>query len=241
MLTRNCWIAALALVFIAGFGETSYGQQHHHNGNAAPPPAKAPPAPPPASRPSVPSQLSADESAERAAAAELATDQQNLKAITDAAQAKFEQTPEWVAAQQKVASAQADLETAKKTAQDTMTNSADYQAAVAAKKKAADDLAAAKASGDATPEVLSPLATASLQASIALRQMESGVLTNDAGVQAATENVAAVQHEADLLKMKFQQQLPLNRAYVASKATADSAQKRYEDAHARVVADVGGN
>src|ERR1700722_15596222 len=100
MLTRNCWIAALALVFITGFGEISYGQHHHGGGSSAKtaPPAPAPPAPP-ASRPSVPSQLSADESAEKAAAAELTTDQQNLKAITDAAQAKFEQTPEWVAAQ----------------------------------------------------------------------------------------------------------------------------------------------
>ena len=70
----------------------------------------------------------------------------------------FNRDPDWVTAQTKVVNAQADLDTAKQAANDALVNNPDYQAAVAAKKKAVDDLAAAKAGDDATPETLGPLA-----------------------------------------------------------------------------------
>ena len=235
------WIAVLAF----GLSLTSLGYGHHenpgNNNNNSPPPAPAPPAAaPPASQPSVPSQFSLDEAAQTAAAKELATDQRNLKSIADADWAKFQQTPDWIAAQAKVTDAQSALDAAKQAATDALANNPDYQAAVAAKKKAVDDLAAAKADGDATPETLSPLAAASLQATISLRAITNSVLTNDTAVQTATENLLSVQHDADLLKVKFQRGLPTDPGYAAAKATVDAAQQRYDDAHAKFLADNGG-
>ncbi len=237
MRIRSSRIAVLAFVEILGLACSSIAARKNGK-SAAPPPAAAAP---PASQPSVPSQFSQDEAAQTAAAAELAKDQQNLKTITDADWTTFEQTPDWVAAQTKVVNAQAALDAAKQAASDALTNNPDYQAALAAKKKAVEDLAAAKASGDATPETLSPLANASLQATITLRQITSSVQANDSGVQTATENLLSAQHDADLLKVKFLRGLPADRAYAAVKATVDAAQKRYDDAHAKLVADNGGS
>ncbi len=232
----NSWIAVPAVGVMLGLSctvfATSYG-----SGKTPPRPAPPPAAPPPASQPSVPSQFSIDEAAQSAAAAELAADQQKLKDISDAGWAKFQQDPDWVTAQTKVVNAQGDLDTAKQAANDALANNPDYQAAVAAKKKAADDLAAAKAGDDATPETLAPLANASLKATLNLRQITNSVLISDTGVQTATENLAIAQHGADMLKMKFQVQLSAERTYAAAKATVDAAQKRYDDAHAKLLAD----
>lgn len=236
MRMRNSWIAGLS--FGVMLGATAVAASHHGQPNNSPPPASPPP--PPASQPSVPSQFSQDETAQVAAAAELATDEANLKAISDADWAKFQQTPDWIAAQSKVTDAQSALDAAKQAASDALANNADYQAAVASKQKAADDLAAAKASGDATPETLSPLAAASLQATIRLRQITSSVQANDTGVQTATANLLSAQYVSDLLKVKFQRGLSSDRAYAAAKAVVDSAQKRYDDAHAKLVSDNGG-
>jgi hypothetical protein len=181
-----------------------------------------------------------DEAAQSAAAAELATDQQKLKDISDAQWAKFQQDPDWVSTQTKVVNAQSDLDAAKLAANDALTNNPDYQAAVTAKKKAVDDLAAAKAGDDATPETLAPLANASLKATLSLRQITNSVLANDTGVLTATENVAVAQHGADMLKMKFQNVLTAERPYAAARATVDAAQKKYDDAHAKLLSDNGG-
>jgi hypothetical protein len=238
MRVRSSWIAVSAIGVILGL--TCTGFAAHKNGSNAASPPPAPAAPPPASQPSVPSQFSVDEAAQSAAAAELAADQQKLKDISDAQWAKFQETSDWVAAQTKVVNAQSDLDAAKQAANDALANNPDYQAAVAAKKKAVDDLAAAKAGDDATPETLGPLANASLKATLSLRQITNSVLTNDTGVQTATENLAIAQHAADLLKMKFQVGLSAERAYAAARATVDVAQKRYDDAHAKLLADNGG-
>jgi hypothetical protein len=221
-------------------GLTCTGFASHKSKSDATPPPPAPAAPPPASQPSVPSQFSLDEAAQSAAAAELAADQQKLKDISDAEWAKFQETSDWVSAQTKVVNAQSDLDAAKQAANDALANNPDYQAAVAAKKKAVDDLAAAKAGDDATPETLAPLANASLKATLSLRQITNSVLNSDTGVQTATENLAIAQHAADLLKMKFQLGLSAEQTYAAARATVDVAQKRYDDAHAKLLADNGG-
>jgi hypothetical protein len=239
MRVWNSWIAVPAFGVIWGLTCTTFAS-HHGGGNNAPPPAPPAAAPPPASQPSVPSQFSMDEAAQSAAAAELATDQQKLKDLSDAGWAKFQQDPDWVTAQTKAVTAQSELDTAKQAANDALANNPDYQAAVAAKKKAVDDLAVAKAGDDATPETLAPLANASLKATLSLRQITNSVLVNDTGVQTATENLAVAQHAADMLKMKFQVGMSAERDYVAAEAAVDGAQKRYDDAHAKLLADNGG-
>ena len=134
-----------------------------------------------------------------------------------------------------------DLDAAKSAAKDSLANNPDYKDALAAKKKAVDDLAAAKAGDDPGPDVLAPLATASLQASISLTKIETDALANDAGVQAATEKLIAVQHDADMLKLRFQQTLSADKQYTEAKALVDAARKRFDDAHAKVVSDTAGN
>ena len=241
MRVWNSWIAVAAIGAMLCLTCVADAQRYGKSGHNAPPRLRLQPAkPPPASQPSVPSQFSVDEAAQSAAAADLATDQQKLKDISDAQWAKFQQNPDWVTTQTKVVNAQADLDTAKQAANDALVNNPDYQAAVAAKKKAVDDLAAAKAGDDATPETLGPLANASLKATLSLRQITSSVLANDTGVQTATENVAVTQHDADMLKMKFQTVLSAERQYAAARAAVDAAQKRYDDAHAKLLSDNGG-
>jgi hypothetical protein len=182
-----------------------------------------------------------DEAAQSAAADEFAKDQQNLKALADAAWDKFQLTPEWATAEAKLTSAKSDLDAAKSAAKEALANNPDYKDALAAKKKAVDDLAAAKAGPDATPEILSPLATASLQASINLTKIETEALANDAGVQSASGKLEIAQHDADLLKLKFQQTLSADKQYAEAKALVDAARRRFDDAHAKVVSDRGDN
>jgi hypothetical protein len=217
-------------------GNQNNSSSNRPSNNTTPQPVSPPPAPP-ASQPTVSPQVKADEAAEKSAMAALLAAQQTLKGLEDAAFAKYSQSPEWTDAQSKLQSAQADVDSAKSAAKQALASNPDYQAAVAAKQKASDDLTAAKASGDATPETLSPLASASLQATMTIRKLENGVFTNDAGVQAATQALASAQHDCDALKAKFIQGLASDPTYASAKAEVDSAQKRYEDAHSRLLAD----
>jgi len=159
--------------------------------------------------------------------------------MSDAAWAKFQQTPEWIDAQAKLTAARASVDAAKQAASANLASNADYQAALAAKKKAVDDLAAAKSGDDPSPEVLSPLATASLEASTTLHKIEKEVLDNDPNVQAATQKLTLAQHNVDDLKAKFQAGLLLDKDYAAAKADVDAAQQKYNDVHAKVASDPG--
>jgi hypothetical protein len=217
----------------SGNNSNGTNQQSTHKPTTPPPPASPPPS-------SQPSQFTQDESAQTAAADALHKAQASLKAVTDADWAKFAQRPEWTAVQSKLTSASSDFDSAKKAASDALTNNPDYQAAVAAKKKAVDDLAAARAGDDATPEKLAPLATASLQATINLRKIQKDVLANDTGVQAATDKLTAAQHDVDMLNLKFQQSLLTDKTYMAAKSAVDSAQKAYDDAHQKVLSASNG-
>jgi hypothetical protein len=239
------------LAFVAGVAITGAGfaASHHNNNNngnssqngtkqqnsqkQTPPPSTPAPS-------SQPSQFMQDESAQSVAATALKKAQDNLKAVSDADWAKYAQTPEWTAAQTKLTSAQSDVDTAKQAASDALNNNPDYQAAVTAKKKAVDDLVAARAEDDASPEKLAPLATASLQATINLRKIQRDILANDTGVQTATDKLATAQHEADMLKLKFQQSLLTDKGYAAAKSAVDAAQRAYDDAHQKVLSASNG-
>ncbi|MGD0462889.1 MAG: hypothetical protein ABSB74_10415 [Tepidisphaeraceae bacterium] len=235
MWTRYLWVTlvGVGLASATVFGAESGGR--HHKASSAPSPQNPAEMPPPP----VPTQLSQDQAAEVAAATELANDNKALKTLSDALLAKFQQTPDWTAAQNKLADVQSALEAAKKAASDSLSSNPDYQSALADKQKAVDDLNAAKASGDATPETLSPLATASMLASMKLKKVQNEVLKLDPGVQAASIELTAVQHNVDLLKMKFQQGMSADKEYAAAKATVDAAQQKYDGARAKVASDEG--
>lgn len=250
MRSRKSWIGAVGLAVVVGIAGTSYGGHHPKNGanangnQSSPTEQTEPPVEgksPPASQPAVPTQFSQDEAAQAAAAVDLNAAQEKLKAVRDVALGKYEQTPEWVAAQSKMNGAQSDLDAAKKAASDALANNPDYQAALATKQKAVADLATGKQSGDATPETLGPLATASLQATLAVRKIEAQVQTNDTGVEAATKALAVAQHDADMLILKFQQGLYMNKGYAAANAAVEVAQKRYDEAHAKLLSETGNN
>ena len=228
--------ARLAFVAVLGIGAVGFGKHHSNsqgntNNNTQNTPAPAATPPPAATQPS---QLSQDESAQSTASATLLAAQAKLKELSDADWATFQQTPDWTNAQTQLTSAQTELDTAKSAASDALANSPDYQAAVAAKKKAVDDLAAAKAGDDATPETLAPLATASLQATLNLRKITADVLANDTGVAVATDKLATAQHAVDLLKLKFQQSLLQDKNYAVAQAAVMAAQSAYDDARQKV-------
>jgi hypothetical protein len=229
-------LAGVGILGVSVFGASSGG---HHHKSSTPPPAAAAPAPPAASQPSAPSQLSVDEAAEVAASKDLATANKTLEDVTDALWGKFQQTPDWTAGQSKLADARASLESAKKAAVEGLANNPDYQDAVAAKQKAVDDLNAAKASNDATPETLSPLASASMMAGLKLKKVETELLSNDAGVQAASSDLTAAERGVDLLKSKFQQDESTDRDYAAARNAVSAAQQKYDEARAKVAADEG--
>jgi hypothetical protein len=151
----------------------------------------------------------------------------------------FQQTPDWTGGQSKLADAQAGLDSAKKAAIDGLANNPDYQDALAAKQKAIDDLTAAKADSDATPEKLSPLASASMMATLKLKKVQTELLTNDSGVQAASSDLTAAQRAIDLLKFKFQQEETADKDCAAARAAVSAAQQKYDDARAKVAADEG--
>jgi hypothetical protein len=239
MWTRYLWVTfvGVGLVGTNVFG-ANVSSTHHHK---APPPASPPadtPAPP-ATQSAAPTQLSQDQAAEIAAAKELASDNKALQALSDALLAKFHQTADWTAGQNKLADAQSNLESAKKAAGDALASSLDYQSALAAKQKAIDDFNAAKAGDDATPETLSPLASASMMASMKLKKVQNEVLSNDSGVQAASADLVVAKRALDDLTAKFQQEMSADKDYAAARQAVADAQQKYDDARAKVASEEG--
>jgi hypothetical protein len=230
----SIWSAPLVFVAVLGVGAVGFAGSHHHGGSNS----NSQTTRPAASQPSGPSP---DQLAQDAAGKALLDAQAKLKEVNDADWAKFQQGADWTAAQSKLTSAQSDLDTAKQAANDAVNNNPDYQTAVAAQKKAEDDLATAKAGDDATPETLSPLATAVLQAKINLKKVQGDALGNDTGVQTASEKLELAQHDVDMLKLKYQQSLLTDKSYVSAKAGVDAAQKAYDDAHQKVSSSAGAN
>jgi hypothetical protein len=167
----------------------------------------------------------------------LQTAEAKLKQLEADQWTAFQQTPQWLDAHSKLIAAQSALDVAKKSADEALANNPDYQAALAAKKQAVDALAAAHDSDNPDPDTIEPLATASLQASMDLRRIENQVLANNSAVQSAIANLAVAQHNLDVLKAKFQQNLLLDKDYAAAKTDVDSAQQSYNGAHAKVVSD----
>jgi hypothetical protein len=233
------WMLATGFVLVgaeASIASHLYGGGHgknNSNQNAATPPASQPSEPP--------TQLSIDETAQKAAADELAKDQQAMQAVSDAAWSQYQQNQDWIDLQTTLTSAQSALDSAKQASKDALTNNPDYQSALAAKKKASDDLDAAKASGESDPNVLAPLAEAKMQATLSVRTFEKSAQTNDTGVQSASEQVAIAQHGVEMAKMKFLQTLSLDKSYAAAKAVVAAAQSRYDAIHAKVLADNSGS
>jgi len=233
---RSFWMTFLALAVTVGLASPVWAGHKQKSANTTPPPPPPVQTPPPATEPSA---ASVDKAADAAALATLTAAKQALQDLTDQKWAAFQQTPDWSTAQTNLDGIKSDLDAAKKAAADSLTTNADYQAALAAKQKAADDIAALRASGDATPETLSPLANASLQANIKIRQLQSDLIANDPGIQATADKLTAAQHSLDLLKRDFQNGLSADKDYLADKTAVDVAQKNYDDAHAKLAADIG--
>ena len=240
MWTRYLWVTilGLGLTGTSVFGANLSSTHHHKTPPAASsPPAAAPPSA--ATQPAPPAQLSQDQAAEVAAAKELASDNKALQTLSDALLANFHLTSDWTAGQSKLADAKSNLESAKKAAADALASNPDYQDALAAKQKAIDALNAAKASDDATPETLSPLASASMMASMKLKKVQNEVLNSDSGVQAASADVTVAQRAVDDLTAKFQQGLSADKDYAAARQVVADAQQKYDDARAKVTSEEG--
>lgn len=203
-------------------------------------PKNAPPPPPaPAATEPAPSQLSQDIAAQTEAKTEL--DQAN-KALTDLVaplRPAFEQTPEWTKAQQDLQQAQADLATAKDAITNNLASNPDYQAALAQKTKAQEDLKTARDNGDTTPETLTPLANSILDANTKINKITKEAAESDTSVRDAQTKVIAAQQVVDQLNTKFLNSLADNHDYTTAKAAVDAATKKFQDAHAKVLADGG--
>lgn len=225
-------LAASAMLFSSG----ALAKHSHNQNNAMTQPS---PATQPANADSgfSTSNSAPSSSPQSSALSDLESAKKALQDIQDKLFAQYQQESEWIAAQEKLSAAQAELDAAQKAAVASLGQNPDYQAAVAAKQKAVDDLAAAKKDGDASPETLTPLATASLQATMQLNKLQHSVTDQDPAVLAATQKVAAAQQALDALKAKFIQSLASDSDYSAAKAKVDAAQKNYDAAHPNVASN----
>jgi hypothetical protein len=229
-LRRALWILAL----MAGLASPCWAKHQQSSANSPNPPPPPAQTAPPASQSSIADQ---NRAADAAALADLAKAKQALEDLTNQQWTAFQQTPDWTAAQTNLSGAKSNLDDTRKTASDSLASNPDYQAALAAKQKAAEDIANLRASGDATPDTMLPLANAELQANSKIRQMESDLIARDPAVQAASDKVTAAQHDLDVLKVKFQNDLAADRQYAAARAAVDLAQTRYDDAHAKLASN----
>jgi hypothetical protein len=129
------------------------------------------------------------------------------------------------------------LEAAKEAVAANLAGNTDYQAALADKTKAQEDLKAAKAGDDATPETLTPLANAILAANSKLSKITKEAAESDTTVRNAQAKVDAAKQAVDQLNAKFLKSLASNTDYTTAKAAVDEATKKVQDAHAKVLAD----
>jgi hypothetical protein len=187
-----------------------------NGGGKSSPAAKPAPPPPPPANP---------------AYAELADAKRALKVIHDKLFAAYQQTQPWADATTKVSSARDELEAAKKAAREALSSNPDYQAAVAAKQKAQDDLTAAKASPDSTPESITGPATAVMEASGKISALENDAFSNDSAIIAAQANVTAAKAGLDAEKQEFEASLPSDPDYAAAKKLVDDVQKKVDALH----------
>lgn len=196
--------------------------------------------PPPAAAPARANpQLSPDTVAETSAKTELDQANKTLSDLLTTLRAPFEQTPEWTKAQQDLQQAQTALAAAKDAITANLAGNSDYQAAVAQKTKAQEDIKTARDSGDNSPDTLTPLANAILDANSKINKIAKEAAESDTTVREAQQKVDAAQKGIDQLNANFLKSLADNHDYTTAKAAVDEATKKFQDAHAKVLADGG--
>lgn len=243
MRTSKSWPSCgLLIVLAAGLG-AGYGSSQHYGMAGAQQPRSSPPPPSPATPPASKANsqlLTQDRAAVAAAQKELDKAKDAAKPVEDKYWAVFAKTQDWIDVQDQLHKAQSDLNAARQQAVAKLTQSDAYSAAIADKQKALAALAEAKASGDTTPETLGPLATAVMEASAKVNKMEADSQEHDPAVLDAKEKLAAVQQHTDELKAQFEKSLEDKADWKPLKKVVDAAQKKLDDAQAKLTADGGG-
>ena len=196
--------------------------------------------PPPAAAPARANpQLSQDTAAETSAKTELDQANKTLSDLVATLRAPLEQTPEWTKAQQDLQQAQTALAAAKDAITANLAGNSDYQAAVAQKTKAQEDLKTARDNGDNSPDTLTPLANAILDANSKINKITKEAAESDTPVRDAQQKVDAAQKVVDQINANFLKSLADNQNYTTAKTAVDEATKKFQDAHAKVLADGG--
>src|SRR5208282_4792722 len=154
-----------------------------------------------------PQAIAQDQAALSAAQADLLKANADLQAIVDKYRADFEKTKAWTDANSDLDSAKAELTAARLNVLSNLRQNSDYTAAVADQQKASGDLAMARSSGDAGPDVLGPLAEAAFDDQATAKKMEDEAMEADPGVTDAQQKTAAAQQVVDQLNSQFQQSL----------------------------------
>jgi hypothetical protein len=185
--------------------------------------------------------IATDQSAVNSAQSDFETAQNALGVLVNKLELAFEQTPDYLAAKAKLATDMKALDEARQPVLAALQSDPDYAAALNAKKKAADDLAASRdnEAGPPDAETLNQLAGAMLAAGTTVSKLEATACEGDAGVVAAQEVVTADNAAIIALKRQFQASLPNNTDYAAAKATMDAAKAKIADAIAKLDADKG--
>ncbi|MDP9173708.1 MAG: hypothetical protein M3O30_07560 [Planctomycetota bacterium] len=235
---KSMWVMASSVaLLLAFFFQPALAARKGGKGRSSNPGGNAPPAPPsPASI-----QLNQDRTAQSDAQAAYSKAAAAVEQATTKLRLAYEATSEWIAAQKQLADAQSALEEARKPViADLAANNADYAEAVSARDKAQANLDEVKSSPqNATPEVLTPLATEVMQASAKIGKMESDALGVNANYLAAKDGVASALAAINQLKVKFQESLASDADWKAAKDAADTAHQTLLDAQAKVAVDQG--
>jgi chromosome segregation ATPase len=187
-------------------------------------------------------QLATDQAALTTAQSDYTKALEALTTATNKLRLAFEQTSDWIAAKKQLTDAQGAMTDARKPVLAELAGNSEYATALDARNKAQADLDAVRSNPqDATPEALTPLAAALMEANSKVSKLENDALNANPNYTAAKDSVASAQAAVNALKTKFQESLASDADWKAAKDASDAAHQTLVDAQAKVAADQGGH
>jgi hypothetical protein len=187
--------------------------------------------------PTSPAVIAQDQAAVTSAKADLDKATQDEQTVTAKYRVGFEATQPWIDASTQLKAAQADETAAKQKVMDNLNQNSDYTSALADQQKAAGDLAEARSSPDATPDILGPLETTSYSAQAKVKKMEEDAMAADPDVIAAGQKVAGAKGVVGQLNDQFQKSLADKPDWKAADQVVQTTQKRLTDAQNKLNSD----
>jgi hypothetical protein len=143
-----------------------------------------------------------------------------LQTVTANLRAKFEETQDYKDAAAEQQTTHTDYNAAMKSVQDSLASNPQYTAAVEARKQAEDKLAAARTE---SPESVPQLATESMKARVAVKDIEKTMGGKDEALVKSKAQMDAADEKMAKLHAGFEASMKTDPEYVAAKSALDAA------------------